>query len=73
MGNKNKSMFNTKKSRLVVRMGDINSLLDQLDEKVNNRYAELKANIEKNNNDLIGLKVGLEQGIDTLHAEQKKT
>ena len=61
-----------KKSRLVVRMGDINSILDQLDEKVNNRYAELKVNIEKNNNELTGLKAKIEKGISSLQEEKKK-
>ena len=50
-------------------MGDINARLDQLDKK----YAELKVDIDKNNNDLTGLKARLDQGITTLHAKQKKT
>ena len=66
MGNKNKSRFKTKKSPLVVRMGDINSILDQLYEKVNNRYAKLKVNIEKNYNELTRLKVEIEKGISSL-------
>ena len=67
--NKNKSRFNTEKIPVIAKMGDINDRLDQLDKK----YAELKANIDKNNNDLIGLKAGLDQGISTLQAEQRKT
>ena len=55
------------------RMEDINAKLDQLDEKVNKRYAELKADIDKNRNELTGLKAGVEQGINTLQAKQKKT
>ena len=69
IANKNKSRFNTEKIPVV----DINARLDQLDEKVNKRYAELKADIDKKNNELIGLKTGLEQGISTLQEEKKKT
>ena len=50
--NKNKSRFSTEKIPAVARMGDINARLDQLDEKVNKRYAELKVDIDKNNNKL---------------------
>ena len=71
--NKNKSKFNIEKFPVVARMGDVNARLDQLDEKVNKRYTELEADIDKNNNELTGLKAGIEQGISALKAEQKKT
>ena len=58
--NQNKSRFSVKKTLVVVRMGDINARLDQLDEKVNIRYAKFKAGINKNNNELTRLKAGIE-------------
>ena len=58
-------------------MGDVNAKLDQLDEKVNKKYVELKVDFEKKNNMLTstvaGLKAGIEQGINALKADQKKT
>ena len=45
--NKNKSRFNTKKILVVAKLRDINARLEQLDEKVNNIYGELKADIDK--------------------------
>ena len=36
-------------------MGDVNTRLDQLDEKVNKKYAELKVEIDKNNNALMSV------------------
>ena len=59
-GNTNKLRFSTEKIPVVARMGDINARLDQLDEKVNKRYVELKEDIDKNNNELTGLKAGLD-------------
>ena len=55
--NKNKSRFIGEKIPVVAKMGDINARLAQLDKK----YAELKADIDKNNNDLTGLKARLDQ------------
>ena len=67
--NKNKSRFIARKIPVVTKMGDVNAILDQSEKK----YAELKADIDKNNNDLTGHKAGLDQGISTLQAEQRKT
>ena len=64
--NKNKSRFSAEKILVVAKIRDINARLDQLDKKVNKRYAELKVDIDKNNNELTGLKVGLKQGINAL-------
>ena len=71
--NKNKSRFSIEKIPVVTRMGDINARLDQSDEKVNKRYAKLKANIDKNNNELTRLREGIEQGISAFKENQKKT
>ena len=71
--NKNKSRFSSEKIPVVAKMGDINARLDQLDDKVNKRYAKLKADINKNNNELTGLKARIEQGISAVKAKQKKT
>ena len=70
--NKNKSRFSMEKIPVVTKM-DVNARLDQLDEKVNKKYVELKAEIDKNNNALTRLKTGIQQGINALKADQKKT
>ena len=54
--NKNKSRFTVEKVLVVAKMGDVNAGLDQLDKK----YEELKTDIDKNNNDLTGLKTRLD-------------
>ena len=71
--NKNRSRFSTEKILVVARMGYVNARLDQLDEKVNKKYAELKAEINKNNNALARLKAWIEQGISALKEDQNKT
>ena len=59
--NKNKSRFSIEKIPVVARMGDINARLDQLDEKINNRYVELKEDIETNDNELTWSMAGIDQ------------
>ena len=74
--NKNKSRFSVEKNLIVTRMGDVNSRLDQLDEKVNKIYTELKEKIEKHNNALTstvrGIKAWIKKWINALKADQKK-
>ena len=76
IANKNKSRFSIEKIPATTKMGDVNAILDQLGKMVNKKYAELKAEIEKNNNALTstiaGLKIGIEQGIKVLKEDEKK-
>ena len=58
---------------VLARMGDVNARLDQLDEKVNKKYAEFKAEFDKNNNALTRLKPRIEKWFSALKADQKNT